>query len=476
MQSGIFLFIFFTAIGIPSVKKCVILHHACCMFACCAAPMIRIISTIHCCCTLEYMNRAFLQVTMMSRHVTSRSMSVWKSVVMAPPDKIFGLTVDFQKDESLEKVNLGVGAYRDDDGKPFILKSVHEAEKRILGRHSNHEYSAIQGNDVFIKCSEEFTFGENSAILKDKRVASIQCLSGTGSLRVIAECYSNATSSSATPKVYLPNPTWANHNNIFKRGGLEPVPYGYYDSSLSKFNLELMMQDLEKAEDESLFCFHAACHNPTGCDPSKEEWDILSQKVKQKKHLVLFDNAYQGYATGDAEKDAYAIRKFVEDGHNVIVSQSYSKNFGLYGERVGCLSVVTQDSEEASRVLSMLKASARAMYSNPPIYGARIVSEILLSPELKALWREECGTMTQRIIQMRTALRDELQRVGSTRCWDHITQQAGMFCYSGLSKAQVGVLRAQHHIYITDDGRISIAGVTSKNVAYLAKCMHEVTK
>jgi aspartate aminotransferase len=174
--------------------------------------------------------------------------------------------------------------------------------------------------------------------------------------------------------------------------------------------------------------------------------------------------------------DAYAIRKFIDDGHNVIVSQSYSKNFGLYGERIGTLSVVTSDTEEAQRVKSLLKASARAMYSNPPIYGARIVSEILLDPELKSTWQEECAAMTARIVHIRQALRGELVRIGSTRNWEHITQQTGMFCYSGLNKEEITDLRKKYHIYCTDDGRISIAGVTSKNVNYLANSIQDITK
>jgi aspartate aminotransferase len=231
-----------------------------------------------------------------------RSLSVWSTVPMAPPDKIFGLTVAFQNDPAPEKINLGVGAYRDDDGKPFVLKSVQEAEQRILSRHCNHEYSAIEGNEQFITLSEQFTFGEDSAMLKEKRIASIQCLSGTGSLRILAECYRIAKEATSPPKVYLPNPTWANHVNIFKKGGLEVVSYGYYDASTSRFNVQLTLDDLEKAEDGSLFCFHACSHNPTGSDPSKEEWSLISDKVKQKKHTILFDNAYQGYATGDAER------------------------------------------------------------------------------------------------------------------------------------------------------------------------------
>lgn len=395
---------------------------------------------------------------------------------MAPPDKIFGLTVAYQNDPSPDKINLGVGAYRDDQGKPFVLESVKEAERRILEKSMNHEYAPIHGNDTFIKLSEEFTFGENCDALKEKRIASIQCLSGTGSLRVFAECYRLTKNSSAPPNIYLSNPTWANHINIFNKAGLNPMYYGYYDADKNGFNVKLMLDDLDKAENESLFCFHACAHNPTGSDPSKEEWSLISEKVREKNHLIFFDNAYQGYGSGDSERDAYAVRKFIEDGHNVIVSQSYSKNFGLYGERIGCLSIVTKDSEEASRVLSLMKATARAMYSNPPIYGARIISEILLCPDLKSTWRKECASMTDRIIRMREQLRSELIRLGSAHNWDHITNQSGMFCYSGLTKDQIDDLKENYHIYCTDDGRISIAGVSSNNVGYLAKSIHEVTK
>lgn len=248
------------------------------------------------------MIRAIRSTGVLSKTVISRSMSLWDSVPMAPPDKIFGLTVAYQNDASPNKINLGVGAYRDDDGKPFVLKSVKEAENRILSRNSNHEYSAIQGNDEFVQLSEEFTFGTGAQVLKDKRVASIQCLSGTGSLRVIAECYRGAKMSSSPPKVFFPDPTWANHGNIMKKGGLDPVPYRYYDNDKSGFNVNLMLEDLENAEDESFVCLHACSHNPTGSDPSKEEWAMISEKVKQKNHLVLFDNAYQGYASGDAER------------------------------------------------------------------------------------------------------------------------------------------------------------------------------
>eukprot|EP00602_Paraphysomonas_sp_CaronLab_P004023 CAMPEP_0185019258 /NCGR_PEP_ID=MMETSP1103-20130426/1876_1 /TAXON_ID=36769 /ORGANISM="Paraphysomonas bandaiensis, Strain Caron Lab Isolate" /LENGTH=374 /DNA_ID=CAMNT_0027549465 /DNA_START=189 /DNA_END=1313 /DNA_ORIENTATION=- len=372
------------------------------------------------------------------------------------------------------KINLGVGAYRDDNGKPFILSSVREAEKRIFERNVDHEYAAIQGNDLFIKLSEQFVFGENSTVLKDNRVATVQCLSGTGSLRLFAECFASVKGRGAN--IYLPNPTWANHTNIFRIAGLNHVPYNYYDSTSCSFDIDGMLNSISETKEGDLILMHACAHNPTGCDPSKDQWKIISDAVRRKNLVVLFDNAYQGYSSGDPERDAETIRYFAESGHNLVVCQSYSKNFGLYGQRIGSLSVVTANEDEKDRVFSLLKSHARAMYSNPPIYGARIVAEILTSPDLKRMWQRDCVRMTQRIISMRSALRNHLEGAGSTKSWKHITDQSGMFCYSGLNSEQVDRLRDEYHIYCTSDGRISIAGVTSGNVAYLAKAIHEVTK
>lgn len=221
---------------------------------------------------------------------------------------------------------------------------------------------------------------------------------------------------------------------------------------------------------------HACAHNPTGVDPSQEQWKELSQLIKAKGHLPFFDMAYQGFASGNPDKDAFAVRHFVEEGHVMLVAQSYAKNFGLYGERIGALSVVCRDAEERSRVESQLKIVIRPMYSNPPIHGARLVSTILMDASLNSLWLSEVELMANRIISMRDALRSELGRLGSSHDWKHVTDQIGMFCYTGLKPEQVEQLTKEHHVYLTRDGRISIAGITATNVSYLASAIHAVTK
>ena len=235
------------------------------------------------------------------------------------------------------------------------------------------------------------------------------------------------------------------------------------------------MEDVIGAPDRSAFLLHACAHNPTGVDPTHEQWAELSQLMLRKQHVVFFDSAYQGFASGDSEKDAFAVRKFVEDGHNLILAQSFAKNFGLYGERIGALSVVCKDEDEAARTLSQLKILVRPMYSNPPIHGARLVAEVLKNPALRQQWSGECKAMADRIIGMRSELRGKLEGLGNPRDWQHITDQIGMFCFSGLSEEEVLKLRSDYSIYLTNNGRISMAGVGSGNVDYLANAIHDVT-
>lgn len=402
------------------------------------------------------------------------SASSWANIKLAPPDKILGLNEAFKADPAKTKVNLGVGAYRDDNGSPWVLKSVREAEKRIVEKNVDHEYAGIAGLQSFIDSSMKFVYGENSEAIKNGRIAAIQSLSGTGACRVVGEFVNRFVGKGI--KMYMPDPTWGNHIPIMKDAGLEPAKYKYFHPVTCSVDFEGMQRDIEAAPNGSVFMLHACAHNPTGCDPVPAQWDALSLQFKNKGHIAFFDSAYQGFASGDAEVDAYSIRKFVSDGHNIIVAQSYAKNFGLYGERIGTLSVVTQDKEETERVNSQLKLLVRPMYSNPPVYGARIVQEILSDPELRSKWTEECKSMADRIKSMRSALRTALEGLGSKRDWKHITSQIGMFCFTGMTVEQVMNIRNNHHIYCTEDGRISMAGVTSKNVAYVAASIHEVTK
>jgi len=347
-----------------------------------------------------------------------------------------------------------------------------------MTKNLNEEYAGILGIPEFVSKATEFLYGHSSPAIKEKRLAAGQALSGTGALRVMFTFLADHLGERADGqlhKVHMPNPTWANHLPIAKCSGIEPAQYRYYDPATVGLDFDGMTSDLEGIEDGSAVLFHACAHNPTGIDPTKEQWIAISDLCKKKGFFVLFDSAYQGFASGDADEDAWAVREFVERGHTMMVAQSFAKNFGLYGERVGTLSAVCKDEDEKARVTEALKRTIRPMYSNPPIYGARIVAEVLDDPELEAQWRVECHGMADRIASMRTALRSKLEGLGTTRDWSHITSQIGMFCYSGLAPEQVDRLREEFHIYMTRNGRISMAGVTSKNVDYLGESIHAVT-
>lgn len=401
--------------------------------------------------------------------------STYAGVPQGPPDPILGLTEAFNKDQDPRKITLGVGAYRGEDGKPWVLPSVREAEKQILDQKLNKEYLGIAGLPKFLRLSQEFAFGEDSKPLKEGRVAGLQTLSGTGACRVAAEFFARFQLST-DKNIFQPNPTWGNHVPIFKDGGMQVKQYKYYNAQTRGLDLSGLLGDMENAPNKSAFLLHACAHNPTGVDPSPSEWKQISSVMKRKEHIPFFDCAYQGFASGDANKDAGAIRQFVEDGHLVCLAQSFAKNFGLYNDRVGAFSVVCASKEEAERVESQLKILVRPNYSNPPAHGARIVETILSSPTLKAQWKLECKSMADRIIEMRTLLRSELAAAGSTKEWKHITDQIGMFAFLGIDKKQVDLMRSEHHIYMTGDGRISMAGVSKQNVKYIATALHQVTK
>ena len=316
--------------------------------------------------------------------------------------------------------------------------------------------------------------GDDSQHIRDNKRVTIQTLSGTGALRVAANFLHRFLPKGT--KVLLPDPTWANHIPIFEDAGFELAKYRYYRAADCGLDLEGMMADIDKAPRGSLVVLHACAHNPTGVDPTEADWKQLSKVVAGRDHRVLFDTAYQGFASGDTVRDVAGLHQFINDGHEPVVCQSFAKNFGMYGERVGAMHVITDSAEATKRVDSQLKILVRPMYSNPPVFGAKVVQTILDDPALKKEWQGEVKGMADRIIGMRTALTDGLKKAGSTRDWSHIRKQIGMFCYSGLSGAQVDKLTADHSIYLTRNGRISMAGVTPHNVANLANAMHAVTK
>jgi aspartate aminotransferase len=397
----------------------------------------------------------------------------WSKVEMGPKDPILGVNEAYKADKNPEKLNFGVGAYRDDDGNPVVLPSVREAERRVFEKKMYMEYDPIIGNAEMVKGALKLVYGTDPQVLE--KIAAVQSLSGTGCLRVVAG-FIKRNWDGPLPTVYNSNPTWGNHFPIFNHQGINTSTYPYWDPKTLGMDYDGFMKTIKDAPERSAFVIHATAHNPTGVDPTIDQWRGLSAALKEKNHLVIVDSAYQGFASGDFDKDKVGLDIMVADGHQVILCQSFAKNFGLYGQRVGCCSVMCSSKEEQEIVMSQLKIVARAMYSSPPIHGSRLVNEILSDPELTAQWKDEVKGMADRIIKMRQLLKDGLIKEGSKLNWDHVTNQIGMFAYSGMTGEQVDKLRDEWSIYMTRNGRISMAGVTSKNVTRLSKAIHAVTK
>ncbi|PKI66033.1 aspartate aminotransferase, cytoplasmic [Punica granatum] len=406
-----------------------------------------------------------------SASITSSDVgSVFSHVVRAPEDPILGVTVAYNKDPSPVKLNLGVGAYRTEEGKPLVLNVVRKAEQQLVNDRSRvKEYLPIVGLAEFNKLSAKLIFGADSPAIQSNRVTTVQCLSGTGSLRVGGEFLARHYHQQI---IYIPLPTWGNHPKVFTLAGLSVKTYRYYDPATRGLDFKGLMEDLGSAPSGAVVLLHACAHNPTGVDPSLQQWEQIRQLMRSKKLLPFFDSAYQGFASGSLDKDAQSVRIFVADGGECLVAQSYAKNMGLYGERVGALSIVCKTADVAGKVESQLKLVIRPMYSNPPIHGASIVAAILRDRNLYNEWTIELKAMADRIISMRHQLSDALRARGTPGDWSHIIKQIGMFTFTGLNAKQVAFMTKEYHIYMTADGRISMAGLSSRTVPHLADAIH----
>ena len=397
-------------------------------------------------------------------------MSLFSAVEMAPRDPILGLNEQFAADANPKKVNLGVGVYFDENGKLPLLKCVQQAEKALMDKAAPRGYLPIDGIAAYDAGVKALVFGADSAVVQDGRVATVQALGGTGGLRIGADFLKKLNPNA---KVLISDPSWENHRALFTQAGFEVGTYRYYDAGKRGVDVEGFLADLRAAAPGTIVVLHACCHNPTGYDITAEQWDQVIGIVKSQQLTAFLDMAYQGFGHGIAE-DGAVVAKFVAAGLNFFVSTSFSKSFSLYGERVGALSVVCQDKEEASRVLSQLKIMIRTNYSNPPTHGAAVVAAVLNTPELRTLWESELGTMRVRIKQMRQALVDGLKAAGVQRDMGFITQQIGMFSYSGLSKDQMVRLRSEFGVYGTDTGRMCVAALNSKNIDYVCQAIAKV--
>ena len=397
-------------------------------------------------------------------------MSLFTAVEMAPRDPIFGLNEQFAADTNPAKVNLGVGVYYDDNGKLPLLQCVQAAEKQMAQAPKARGYLPIDGIAAYDSAIKALVFGADSEPVKSGRIATVQCIGGTGGLKIGADFLKKLNPGA---KVLISDPSWENHRALFTNAGFPVETYPYYDAEARGINFAGMLEALNAAPAGTIIVLHACCHNPTGYDITSAQWDEVIAVVKARELVPFLDMAYQGFGYGLVE-DGAAIGKFVASGLNFFVSTSFSKSFSLYGERVGGLSVLCQDKEEADRVLSQLKIVIRTNYSNPPTHGGTVVATVLNTPELRALWEKELGEMRVRIKTMRQKLVDGLKAAGVKQDMSFITQQIGMFSYSGLSKDQMVHLRNEFGVYGTDTGRMCVAALNSQNIDHVCASIAKV--
>jgi len=395
---------------------------------------------------------------------------MFQQVEMAPPDAILGLTEAFNQDPNPDKVNLGVGVYKDAEGKTPIFDTVKTAEEHILKAETTKSYLGIPGAPEYAAAVQELAFGPAHEILETKRAATAHTPGGTGALRIAGDFIKKLFPSA---RIWLSDPTWANHANVFGAAGIEIKTYPYYHAEGKCLDADAMMAALEAIPEGDFVLFHGCCHNPTGTDPSAEQWQTIAAIAGERGWIPLVDFAYQGLADG-IEEDAAGLRALARPGRELLVTSSFSKNFGLYRERVGALTLVAGSQDAAQKAMSQIKKCIRANYSNPPAHGAAIVTTILNDPDLRTKWEIEVTAMRDRINGMRKLFVETLKAKGVARDYSFITRQRGMFSFSGLNKEQVATLRDDYSIYIVGSGRINVAGMTQHNMDYLCQAIANV--
>ena len=397
-------------------------------------------------------------------------MSLFSAVEMAPRDPILGLIEQFNADTNPNKVNLGVGVYFDDNGKLPLLQCVQAAEKAMMEKPTARGYLPIDGIAAYDAAVKALVFGADSEPVKSGRVATVQGIGGTGGLKIGADFLRKLNPAA---KILISDPSWENHRALFTSAGFMVESYRYYDAAKRGIDFDGMLADISAAPAGTIILLHACCHNPTGYDITAAQWDQVIAAIKAKALVPYLDMAYQGFGNG-IQEDGAVIGKFVASGLDFFVSTSFSKSFSLYGERVGALSVLCPNKDEADRVLSQLKIVIRTNYSNPPIHGGAVVAAVLGNPELRALWEKELGEMRVRIKAMRRSLVDGLKAAGVKQDMSFITSQIGMFSYSGLAKDQMVRLRNEFAVYGTDTGRMCVAALNSHNIGYVCASIAKV--
>lgn len=395
---------------------------------------------------------------------------MFQQVQTAPPDSILGLNEAFRNDPNPEKINLSVGVYKDEKGVTPVLKCVKEAEKRLLESESTKSYLPIDGRAGYNESVRELMFGAEHEVLAANRAVTVQTPGGTGALRVAGDFLADSFKGRA---LWHSQPTWPNHPNIFTAAGIPLKTYPYFDKATNGLDFTGMMEALRQAPKGDIILLHGCCHNPTGIDPTPEQWKEIGDLVQEKELLPLLDFAYQGFGDG-LKEDAAGLREIARPGQEMLICSSFSKNFGLYNERVGALTAVAADEASAAAVLSQLKKVIRSNYSNPPTHGAAVVETVLVDTGLNAMWEEELAHMRDRINGIRKLFVDKISASGIDQDFSFIQKQKGMFSFSGLNQMQVDQLRNEMSIYIVGSGRINVAGISEANVDRLCEGIKKV--
>ncbi len=395
---------------------------------------------------------------------------MFENVQIAPPDPILGLTELFKADPNPDKINLSVGVYQDATGKTPVLETVKKAERLILERETSKGYLPMTGEPAYCELVQELLFGEGHEIVASRRAATAQCPGGTGALRVAGD-YINTVHPGA--KVWLSNPTWANHNTIFEAAGLTCEQYAYRDPATNGLDFDAMCAAIGSIPKGDVILLHGCCHNPTGIDPTPEQWGVIGDLLAQRGVLPLVDFAYQGLADG-IEEDRAGLLELSKRVKQMLICSSFSKNFGLYRERTGALTVVGDTAEQAATVMSQVKLRIRYNYSNPPSHGGQIVATVLGDKQLRAEWIKEVAAIRERINEMRHLFVKTLKEKGVAQDFSSIIEQRGMFSFSGLTKEHVDRLREKYSIYIVGSGRINVAGMTPSNMDRLCEAIKSV--
>lgn len=397
-------------------------------------------------------------------------MSFFENVRFAPSDPILGLTAAFQNDPRQNKVNLGVGLYKTEDLKTPVLASVKAAEAALMDLEKTKEYLPIEGHPQFLDQMGALVFGEEKWAREKDRITSVQTVGGTSALKIGGIFLKEE----APSPVWISTPTWPNHRGVFSSCALPVESYNYYDIKSHQLDFARMAACFEKLPEKTIVVMHASCHNPTGCDPSTEEWKTLCDLFKVKKLIPFFDFAYQGFGR-NLDDDAEAIRYFLKNDVEMFIAVSNAKNFALYGERVGCLFIVSHSPKIAEHILSRVKQIVRTTYSNPPLHGARIVAHILSNPSLRQKWEKELQEMRERIYRTRMQLFERLVANGKGAMFSQIMSGRGMFGFTGLSVKQVERMIGEYAIYMTGDGRINVCGLNQSNMDYFVDALVMVT-